>query len=177
MLCILQIADFGLARPKAYQETLSRYCVFTDFIKPNLLDVCGTVSYLPPEGILAMDDQKLGYVSTGMPMRLPHEQFVPGWDAVRLLECWSDPIHHARVRRSSWPFSPVSLTPLRTGATTPSIFREDPLANPGGPPIALHRLRRPQSPKCTLYPRIGPDPNGNLPRPLRKAKAWSRSAS
>ncbi|KAL0951445.1 hypothetical protein HGRIS_008134 [Hohenbuehelia grisea] len=46
----IQIADFGLARPKAYQETLN---------------VCGTVSYLPPEGILALDNQHLGYV--GMP--------------------------------------------------------------------------------------------------------------
>ncbi|KIY45803.1 kinase-like protein [Fistulina hepatica ATCC 64428] len=33
------IADFGLARPNAYQETFN---------------VCGTVSYLPPEGILAL---------------------------------------------------------------------------------------------------------------------------
>ncbi|KAF8640874.1 hypothetical protein AX17_000522 [Amanita inopinata Kibby_2008] len=44
------IADFGLARPNAYQETLN---------------VCGTVSYLPPEGILALDNKHLGYV--GMP--------------------------------------------------------------------------------------------------------------
>ena len=46
----LQIADFGLARPKAYQETFN---------------VCGTVSYLPPEGILALDHKHLSYV--GMP--------------------------------------------------------------------------------------------------------------
>ncbi|TDL28212.1 kinase-like protein, partial [Rickenella mellea] len=46
----VQIADFGLARPKAYQETLN---------------VCGTVAYLPPEGILALDRRDLGYV--GMP--------------------------------------------------------------------------------------------------------------
>lgn len=46
----IQIADFGLARPKAYQETFN---------------VCGTVSYLPPEGILALDHKHLGYV--GMP--------------------------------------------------------------------------------------------------------------
>ena len=46
----MQIADFGLARPKAYQETLN---------------VCGTVAYLPPEGILALDKKELGYV--GMP--------------------------------------------------------------------------------------------------------------
>ncbi|KAJ7293402.1 kinase-like domain-containing protein [Mycena rebaudengoi] len=44
------IADFGLARPKAYQETLN---------------VCGTVAYLPPEGILALDQKDLKYV--GMP--------------------------------------------------------------------------------------------------------------
>ncbi|SJL05588.1 uncharacterized protein ARMOST_08945 [Armillaria ostoyae] len=42
--------DFGLARPKSYQETFN---------------VCGTVSYLPPEGILALDQKHLGYV--GMP--------------------------------------------------------------------------------------------------------------
>lgn len=46
----VQIADFGLARSKAYQETLN---------------VCGTVAYLPPEGILALDRKELGYV--GMP--------------------------------------------------------------------------------------------------------------
>lgn len=40
------IADFGLARPNAYQETMN---------------VCGTVSYLPPEGILALDNKHLGY--------------------------------------------------------------------------------------------------------------------
>ncbi|KAJ7630760.1 kinase-like protein [Roridomyces roridus] len=44
------IADFGLARPMAYQETRN---------------VCGTVSYLPPEGILALDQEHLKYV--GMP--------------------------------------------------------------------------------------------------------------
>lgn len=43
----IQIADFGLARPRGYQETLN---------------VCGTVSYLPPEGILALDHKHLGYV-------------------------------------------------------------------------------------------------------------------
>ncbi|KIY63752.1 kinase-like protein [Cylindrobasidium torrendii FP15055 ss-10] len=44
------LADFGLARPKSYQETFN---------------VCGTVSYLPPEGILALTQKHLGYV--GMP--------------------------------------------------------------------------------------------------------------
>lgn len=46
----IQIADFGLARPNAYQETFN---------------VCGTVSYLPPEAVLALDCKHLGYV--GMP--------------------------------------------------------------------------------------------------------------
>lgn len=44
------IADFGLARPNSYQETFN---------------VCGTVSYLPPEGILALDNKHLSY--TGLP--------------------------------------------------------------------------------------------------------------
>ncbi|KAK7458663.1 hypothetical protein VKT23_009663 [Stygiomarasmius scandens] len=46
----IQVADFGLARPKSYQETFN---------------VCGTVSYLPPEAILALDQKDLAYV--GMP--------------------------------------------------------------------------------------------------------------
>ncbi|KAF5388497.1 hypothetical protein D9757_004578 [Collybiopsis confluens] len=46
----IEIADFGLARPKSWQETFN---------------VCGTVSYLPPEGILALDQKHLKYV--GMP--------------------------------------------------------------------------------------------------------------
>ncbi|KII94186.1 hypothetical protein PLICRDRAFT_153616 [Plicaturopsis crispa FD-325 SS-3] len=46
----IQIADFGLARQQAYQETLN---------------VCGTVAYLPPEGIMALDNEELGYL--GMP--------------------------------------------------------------------------------------------------------------
>lgn len=41
------IADFGLARPNSCQETFN---------------VCGTVSYLPPEGILALDNKHLGYI-------------------------------------------------------------------------------------------------------------------
>ncbi|KAH9944190.1 kinase-like protein [Epithele typhae] len=44
----IQIADFGLARPRGYQETFN---------------VCGTVSYLPPEGILALDNREMGYIS------------------------------------------------------------------------------------------------------------------
>ncbi|KAL4241822.1 protein kinase superfamily protein [Abortiporus biennis] len=43
----IQIADFGLARPQSNQETLN---------------VCGTVPYLPPEGILALDNKYMGYV-------------------------------------------------------------------------------------------------------------------
>ncbi|KAN0135652.1 meiosis-specific serine/threonine-protein kinase mek1 [Lactarius tabidus] len=46
----VQLADFGLARPRAAKSTLN---------------VCGTVSYLPPEGILALDGKDLKYV--GMP--------------------------------------------------------------------------------------------------------------
>ncbi|KAH8998816.1 kinase-like protein [Lactarius hatsudake] len=46
----VQLADFGLARPRAAKSTLN---------------VCGTVSYLPPEGILALDAKDLKYV--GMP--------------------------------------------------------------------------------------------------------------
>ncbi|XP_006454004.1 hypothetical protein AGABI2DRAFT_182004 [Agaricus bisporus var. bisporus H97] len=49
-LMISHRADFGLARPNAYQETFN---------------VCGTVSYLPPEGVLALDHKHLGYI--GMP--------------------------------------------------------------------------------------------------------------
>ncbi|KAF7799302.1 hypothetical protein EIP86_010534 [Pleurotus ostreatoroseus] len=46
----IQLADFGLARKRSYEETFN---------------VCGTVSYLPPEGILALEHKDLGYV--GMP--------------------------------------------------------------------------------------------------------------
>ncbi|KAI0305027.1 kinase-like protein, partial [Russula brevipes] len=46
----VQLADFGLARPRAARSTLN---------------VCGTVSYLPPEGIMALDAKDLKYV--GMP--------------------------------------------------------------------------------------------------------------
>ena len=46
----LKLADFGLARRKSYQETFN---------------VCGTVSYLPPEGILALENKDMTYI--GMP--------------------------------------------------------------------------------------------------------------
>ncbi|KAE9409212.1 kinase-like protein [Gymnopus androsaceus JB14] len=39
----VQIADFGLARPRSYQETFT---------------ICGTYTYLPPEGIRAATDRK-----------------------------------------------------------------------------------------------------------------------
>lgn len=52
------------------------------FVDPDCLDVCGTVSYLPPEGILAMDNHKLGYVSKSMPIWPSHEPYFSGWDAV-----------------------------------------------------------------------------------------------
>ncbi|KAL0580822.1 hypothetical protein V5O48_001198 [Marasmius crinis-equi] len=60
----IQIADFGLARPKSYQATFN---------------VCGTVSYLPPEGILALDQKHLTYVgaaASSLFRRLP-------------ADCWS----------------------------------------------------------------------------------------
>jgi len=40
------IADFGLAQPDSYQE---------------IFNVSGTVPYLPPEAILALDNKHLGY--------------------------------------------------------------------------------------------------------------------
>ncbi|KDQ63370.1 hypothetical protein JAAARDRAFT_169119 [Jaapia argillacea MUCL 33604] len=46
----IQIADFGLARLQSYQETLT---------------ACGTVAYLPPEGIAALDHPDKAYL--GMP--------------------------------------------------------------------------------------------------------------
>ncbi|KAH9857953.1 kinase-like protein [Lenzites betulinus] len=66
----IQIADFGLARPKAYQETFN---------------VCGTVSYLPPEGVLALDNKHLGYV--GMPA-----------------DCWSSGVIMYIMLAGSHPF-------------------------------------------------------------------------
>ncbi|KAH8119940.1 kinase-like protein [Phellopilus nigrolimitatus] len=66
----VQIADFGLARPKSYQETMT---------------VCGTVGYLPPEGILALDNKELGYV--GMPA-----------------DCWSAGVIIYTILSGSHPF-------------------------------------------------------------------------
>ena len=50
----IQIADFGLARPRAYEETLSMLRLILPFLarEPSIAsaDVRGTVCYLPPEG-------------------------------------------------------------------------------------------------------------------------------
>ena len=46
----IQLADFGLARRRSHEETFN---------------VCGTVSYLPPEGILALEYKDYSYI--GMP--------------------------------------------------------------------------------------------------------------
>lgn len=43
----LMIADFGLARPRAYEETLN---------------AVGTICYMPPEAILALQAKSCGYV-------------------------------------------------------------------------------------------------------------------
>jgi serine/threonine protein kinase len=44
------LADFGLAKPQSTNKTLN---------------VCGTVAYLPPEAIVALEDKMAGY--HGMP--------------------------------------------------------------------------------------------------------------
>ncbi|OJA16249.1 hypothetical protein AZE42_00042 [Rhizopogon vesiculosus] len=77
----IQIADFGLARPKAYQETLH---------------VCGTISYLPPEGILALEHKHLGYV--GMPA-----------------DCWSAGVTLFAMLTGSHPFDFAS--PSQSGVS------------------------------------------------------------
>ncbi|KAH0838163.1 kinase-like protein [Lanmaoa asiatica] len=66
----IQIADFGLARSRAYEETLH---------------VCGTISYLPPEGVRALENKNLGYV--GMPA-----------------DCWSAGIVIFAMLTGSHPF-------------------------------------------------------------------------
>lgn len=43
----LMIADFGLARPRAYEETLN---------------AVGTICYMPPEAILALQKKSRGYI-------------------------------------------------------------------------------------------------------------------
>ena len=72
----IQIADFGLARPRAYEETLH---------------VCGTISYLPPEGVRALENKNLGYV--GMPA-----------------DCWSAGIVIFAMLTCAISFSPIPLT-------------------------------------------------------------------
>ena len=167
----------GSQDPRRTRKLLVGTCMFASLSNLNFPDVCGTVSYLPPEGILAMDNHKLGYVSTGVLIQSTYQRRVSGWYAVRLLECRCDPIYHARVRHSFWSLSSANLSLLHTGVTTPSIFREDPLASPGGPPPMLHRPGRIQSPRHTPYHRNSLNLSGNLDRPLRKAKVWSRNAS
>ena len=43
----LIIADFGLARPHSYEHTLN---------------AVGTISYMPPEAILALTTKSMGYI-------------------------------------------------------------------------------------------------------------------
>ncbi|KAI6008344.1 kinase-like domain-containing protein [Pisolithus orientalis] len=74
----IQIADFGLARPKAFQETLH---------------VCGTISYLPPEAVRALDCPDLGYV--GMPA-----------------DCWSTGVVIFAMLSWVLSFRPSALVPL-----------------------------------------------------------------
>lgn len=87
----IQIADFGLARPKSYQETLN---VRVFLLEPNffllsqfLAQVAGTVSYLPPEGILALDNNRM--VSSPLlelkPFMLPEDMGYVGMPS----DCWS----------------------------------------------------------------------------------------
>ncbi|KAJ7275222.1 kinase-like domain-containing protein [Mycena haematopus] len=89
------IADFGLARPRAYQETLN---------------VCGTVSYLPPEGVLALDQEHLKY--TGMPsdcwsagvilyIMLSYVLFLLCWRLVISLPSGSHPFDNDTIFNSS----------------------------------------------------------------------------
>lgn len=72
----IQIADFGLARPRAYEETLH---------------VCGTISYLPPEGVRALENKHLGYV--GMPA-----------------DCWSAGIVIFAMLTYAISFESISMT-------------------------------------------------------------------
>ncbi|CAL1695118.1 unnamed protein product [Somion occarium] len=82
----IQIADFGLARPQSHEETLN---------------VCGTVPYLPPEGILALDNKYMGYV--GIPADC--------WSAgviMFLMLSGRHPFDYGVIPSDSdWPTSPV----------------------------------------------------------------------
>ncbi|KAF8560200.1 kinase-like protein [Imleria badia] len=83
----IQIADFGLARPRAYEETLH---------------VCGTISYLPPEGIRALENKNLGYV--GMPA-----------------DCWSAGIVIFAMLTGSHPFDYGDPRDMRDDDTISSV--------------------------------------------------------
>ncbi|KAN0100468.1 kinase-like protein [Tylopilus felleus] len=83
----IQIADFGLARPRAYEETLH---------------VCGTISYLPPEGVRALENKHLGYV--GMPA-----------------DCWSAGIVIFAMLTGSHPFDYGDPRDLRDDDAIPSV--------------------------------------------------------
>lgn len=47
-----------------------------------------------------MENHKLGYVSISVSVRSTYERPFLDWYAVRLLECWRDPIYYARVGHS-----------------------------------------------------------------------------
>jgi serine/threonine protein kinase len=64
------IADFGLACSRANHITF---------------DVCGTVQYLPPEAILALDNKYLGYAS------MPADCWSAGVILFIMLACVSRP--------------------------------------------------------------------------------------
>ncbi|KAF8140427.1 kinase-like protein, partial [Boletus edulis] len=83
----IQIADFGLARPRAYEETLH---------------VCGTISYLPPEGVRALENKNLGYV--GMPA-----------------DCWSAGIVVFAMLTGSHPFDYCDPRDMRDDDTIPGV--------------------------------------------------------
>ncbi|KAI9461750.1 kinase-like protein [Boletus coccyginus] len=83
----IQIADFGLARPRAYEETLH---------------VCGTISYLPPEGVRALENKNLGYV--GMPA-----------------DCWSAGIVIFAMLTGSHPFDYGDPKDMRDDDTVPTV--------------------------------------------------------
>ncbi|KAK7680567.1 hypothetical protein QCA50_016349 [Cerrena zonata] len=82
----IQIADFGLARPSSHEETLN---------------VCGTVPYLPPEGILALDNKYMGYVG------IPSDCWSAGV-VMFLMLAGRHPFDYGVVPEDSdWPSAPV----------------------------------------------------------------------
>ena len=80
----IQIADFGLARPRAWEETLH---------------VCGTISYLPPEGVRALENKNLGYVG------MPADCWSAGIVIFAMLTCAFSLLSH-----STFFIGPISLT-------------------------------------------------------------------